>query len=164
MSGERRSETDIMMREAVLADVPRIVSLIMQGAARNMKTPDEIALEAGHPVYGDAFAEIAKSPHNLLFAAERDSVVVGTYQLSLLPGLAARGRLRGKIESVHVAPECRGQGIGGVMMRHAIVTAKARGVGLLELTSDKARSDAHRFYVALGFAQSHEGFKLVLGG
>ncbi len=154
----------IQIRPARREDVPRVVSLIMFGAARDAKTPDQIAIEAGHPAYGEAFAEIAKSPHNLLFVAEQDGVVVGTYQLSLLPGLAARGRLRGKVESVHVAPECRGQGIGSVMMRHAIATAKAKGVGLLELTSDKARTDAHRFYVALGFAQSHEGFKLALDG
>lgn len=160
----REPVTDITMREAVLADVPRVVSLIMQGAARNMKTPDEIAIEAADPVYADAFEALAASPHNTLFVAERDGVVVGTYLLTLLPGLAARGRLRGKIESVHVAPECRGLGIGAAMIRHAIAFATEKGVGLLELTSDKARKDAHRFYVGLGFAQSHEGFKLALDG
>ncbi|POR47850.1 GNAT family N-acetyltransferase [Bosea psychrotolerans] len=151
----------IKIRRAQPEDVARIVELIMLGAARDAKTPHEIAVEAGHPAYREAFAEIAKSPHNLLFVAER-GVVVGTYQLTLIPGLVARGRKRGKIESVHVAPEYRGQGIGAVMMRHAIDTAKAQGIGLVELTSDKARTDAHRFYVNLGFAQSHEGFKFVI--
>lgn len=164
MSRDRVTETEITIREAVLDDVPRVASLIMQGAARQAKTADEIATEVVHPAYREAFAEIAASPHNALFVAERSGVVVGTYQLTLIPGLAARGRKRGKVESVHVAPECRGLGIGGVMMRHAVAVAKARGVGLLELTSDKARTDAHRFYVNLGFAQSHEGFKLSLDG
>jgi len=152
----------IKIRRAQPEDVARTVELIMLGAARDAKTPDDIAVEAAHPAYREAFAEIAKSPHNLLFVAERGGVVVGTYQLTVIPGLAARGRRRGKIESVHVAPECRGHGIGAVMMRHAIDTAKAQGIGLLELTSDKARVDAHRFYVNLGFAQSHEGFKFVI--
>lgn len=152
----------IKIRRAQPEDVARIVELIMLGAARDAKTPDEIAVEAGHPAYREAFAEIAKSPHNQLFVAERGGVVVGTYQLTLIPGLAARGRKRGKIESVHVAPEYRGQSIGAMMMHHAIDTAKAQGIGLVELTSDKARVDAHRFYVNLGFAQSHEGFKFVI--
>jgi ribosomal protein S18 acetylase RimI-like enzyme len=88
--------------------------------------------------------------------------VVGTYQLTVLPGIAERGRTRGKIESVHVDPTLRGSGIGATMMRHALVMAREKGIGLLELSSNKNRADAHRFYERLGFARSHEGFKMAL--
>jgi GNAT superfamily N-acetyltransferase len=153
---------EITIREAVRADAPRIATLIMLGAARQAKSPEEIAVEVAHPAYLDAFDEIAASPHNTLFVAERLGRVVGTFQVTLIPGLVARGRKRAKIESVHVAPESRSLGIGAVMMRHALAFAGEKGAGLVELTSDKARVDAHRFYVNLGFAQSHEGFKFVI--
>lgn len=153
---------DTLMREAVAEDVARIAALILHGAPTQTRTPEEIAAEAQHPAYRDAFARIRAGNHTSLFVAERDGSVVGTYQISLLPGLAERGRVRAKIESVHVAPECRGRGIGAIMMRHALAFAAAKGVGLVELTSNKARPDAHRFYTRLGFSQSHEGFKKAL--
>jgi GNAT superfamily N-acetyltransferase len=156
--------SDIRMREAVAADVPRIAALIMQGAPEQTRTAHEIAAEAHDPAYLAAFAALSANPANRLFVAERENAVVGTYQITLLPGLAERGRLRAKIESVHVAPECRGRGIGAAMMRHALAFAAGKGVGLVELTSNKARPDAHRFYRNLGFAQSHEGFKFSLPG
>jgi GNAT superfamily N-acetyltransferase len=154
--------SEIRMREAVVADVPRVATLIMHGASVQTRTPDEIAAEAQDPVYLKAFDVIAANPYNTLFVAEHEGRVVGTYQITILPGLAERGRIRAKIESVHVAPECRGRGIGAIMMRHAIGFATEKGVGLVELTSHKARPDAHRFYAGLGFVQSHEGFKMAL--
>jgi GNAT superfamily N-acetyltransferase len=153
---------EIAIREARREDTPRIAALIMLGAARQTKTPAEIEAEAADPAYLAAFDEIATSPQDTLFVAERAGAVLGTFQITLIPGLVARGRKRAKLESVHVAPESRGLGIGALMMRHALAYAKARGAALVELTSDKARADAHRFYVNLGFAQSHEGFKYVI--
>lgn len=152
----------ISIRRARLEDVPRIATLIMQGAAKQTMTEAEIAAEAAHPGYEEAFAAVQASPDNTLFVAEQAGTVVGTFQITLIPGLVAKGRRRAKIESVHVAPECRGQGIGAVMMHHAVAFARQNGVGLLELTSNKDRIDAHRFYRNLGFEQSHEGFKLPL--
>lgn len=154
--------SEIRMREAVRADVPRVATLIMHGASVPKRTPEQIATEAQDPVYLSAFDVIAANPYNTLFVAELEGKVVGTYQITVLPGMAERGRIRAKIESVHVAPECRGQGIGAIMMRHAIAFAVEKGVGLVELTSHKARPDAHRFYNSLGFQQSHEGFKMAL--
>ena len=154
--------SEIRMREAIRADVPRVAELIMHGAPVQKRTPDQIADEAQDPVYLKAFDVIAANPCNTLFVAELEGKVVGTYQITVLPGMAERGRIRAKIESVHVAPECRGRGIGAVMMRHAIAFATEKGVGLVELTSHKARPDAHRFYSGLGFVQSHEGFKMAL--
>ena len=154
--------SEIRMREAVKADVPRVAELIMHGASVQKRTPDEIAAEAQDPVYLKAFEAVSGNPYNTLFVAEHAGRVVGTYQITILPGLAERGRIRAKIESVHVAPECRGRGIGAIMMRHALAFAAEKGVGLVELTSHKARPDAHRFYAGLGFVQSHEGFKMAL--
>ena len=134
----------------------------MLGAATQALTSDEIAAEARHPAYAKAFAELEASPYSTVFVAEQAGTVVGTYQLTLTPGLAARGRKRAKVESVHVAPECRGQGIGAVMMDHAVGFAKERGAGLVELTSHNSRLDAHRFYTRLGFDQSHAGFKKTI--
>lgn len=152
----------ITIRRARAADVALIAELIMLGAATQTMSPDEIAAEARHPAYAEAFAAIEASPHNALFVAEGEGFVVGTFQVTLIPGLVARGRMRAKIESVHVAPEHRGRGIGGVMIAHALGFAREQGAGMAELTSNKARTDAHRFYVRLGFAQSHEGFKIEL--
>ena len=154
--------SEIRMREALRADVPRVAELIMHGASVQKRTRGEIAAEAQDPVYLEAFDVIAANPYNTLFVAELEGEVIGTYQITILPGMAERGRIRAKIESVHVAPECRGRGIGAIMMRHAIAFATEKGVGLVELTSHKARPDAHRFYSGLGFVQSHEGFKMAL--
>jgi ribosomal protein S18 acetylase RimI-like enzyme len=88
--------------------------------------------------------------------------VIGTCQVTFIPGLVARGRLRAKLESVHVRPEWRGHGIGERLVRHAIGIAREGGARIVELSSNKSRLAAHRFYVRLGFSQSHEGFKLEL--
>ncbi|MGQ3353691.1 MAG: GNAT family N-acetyltransferase [Phreatobacter sp.] len=152
----------VTVREARAGDVPRIAALIAMGNASRPMTAVEAEAEGRLPVYAEAFARVAASEANHLFVAEEDGRVVGTYQLTVLPGIAERGRTRGKIESVHVDPTLRGSGIGAVMMRHALETARQLGIGLIELSSNKSRTDAHRFYERLGFSKSHEGFKMVL--
>ena len=153
---------EITIRQARSEDVERIAGLIMQGAANVTMTSDEIAAEARHPDYRQAFEAVLASPDNTLFVAQQAGEVVGTFQVTLIPGLVARGRKRAKIESVHVAPECRSRGIGAIMIAHAVAFAETAGAGLVELTSNKSRVDAHRFYRNLGFDQSHEGFKKTL--
>jgi GNAT superfamily N-acetyltransferase len=150
------------VRLAGAADVPRIAALIAMGNAAAPMDAVAAEVEGRHLAYAAAFARIAASDANRLFVAEQAGEVVGTYQLTALPGIAERGRTRGKIESVHVDPALRSAGIGAAMMRHAIAEARTLGIGLLELSSNKSRSDAHRFYERLGFARSHEGFKMVL--
>jgi GNAT superfamily N-acetyltransferase len=152
----------VIVREARAEDVPRIAALIAMGNASRPMTAEEAEAEGRLPVYGEAFARVAASEANHLFVAEQDGRVIGTYQLTVLPGIAERGRTRGKIESVHVDPALRGTGVGAVMMRHALEVARQVGIGLIELSSNKSRTDAHRFYERLGFAKSHEGFKMVL--
>jgi GNAT superfamily N-acetyltransferase len=94
--------------------------------------------------------------------AETDGRVVATLQLSFIPGLSRRGALRAQIEAVRVAPAERSQGLGQALFTWAIAEARRRGCTLVQLTTDKSRTDAHRFYERLGFVASHEGLKLSL--
>ncbi|NBB82530.1 MAG: GNAT family N-acetyltransferase, partial [Alphaproteobacteria bacterium] len=112
--------------------------------------------------YREAFARIAASPDNLLLVAEVDGAAVGCLQLTIIPGLARQGQTRGQIEAVRIAVGHRSHGLGEQLVRAAIARARAAGCGLVQLTTDKRRTDAHRFYERLGFVASHEGMKLAL--
>jgi GNAT superfamily N-acetyltransferase len=90
------------------------------------------------------------------------SEVVGTFQLTFIPNLTGRGAMRVKVESVKVKAARRSGGVGGQMMAFAEDYARTHGAAAMELTSNKTRKDAHRFYERLGFARSHEGFKKKL--
>ena len=124
------------------------------------------SLHAGRePVTGDwagAFQEIAADPRELLLVGEESGRVVGTLQMTFLRYLTYGGARVALVEAVHVAASERSRGVGAAMMRFAIDEAKKRGCHRVQLTSNKARSDAHRFYERLGFTRSHEGFKLFL--
>ena len=112
--------------------------------------------------YVRAFEAVDADPAHLLVVAEDDHRVVGTLQLSFLPGLARRGALRAQVEGVRVHPEKRNGGLGRALLQWAADEAERRGCALIQLTSDKQRADAHRFYTRLGYVPSHEGFKLEL--
>jgi GNAT superfamily N-acetyltransferase len=159
---ERLPPDGLIVRPAKASDVPTIVALIVMGAPAGALDRAAAEAEGRDPVYAAAFERVAAAGNQHLFVADLNGRIIGTYQLSVLPGIAQRGRVRGKLESVHTDPECRSRGVGEAMMRHAITIAKAEGIGLLELSSDKRRDEAHRFYRRLGFAQSHEGFKMAL--
>ena len=94
-----------------------------------------------------------------MFIVEGDGVAIGCFQLSYLPGLMRRGMWRGQIEAVHVSDALRNRGYGSEMMRWALQRCREKGCGMVQLTSNKKRTDAHRFYERLGFLKSHEGFK-----
>ena len=128
----------VVLRTATLADVPAVVDLITAdqlGASR-----DGVRDEADLSAYAAAFQRIDADPAHLLLVAERDGQIVGTLQLSFLPGLARRGALRAQIEAVRVADSQRGSGVGAAMMRWAIDEASRRGCSLVQLTSDKGRA------------------------
>jgi len=127
------------------------------GATRDGADDDE-----GLEPYRRAFEAIDADPAQLLLVADSGGEIVATMQLSFLPGLARRGALRAQIEAVRVRVDQRGSGLGGELMIWAIEEARRRGCALVQLTSDKRRTDAHRFYERLGFVASHEGFKLAL--
>ncbi|MCU1668900.1 MAG: acetyltransferase [Blastococcus sp.] len=140
--------------------MPSIVELLSDdplGAAREGADGD-----GGLSPYLRAFEAIDADPAHILLVAEVDGQVVGTMQLSFLPGLARRGARRAQIEAVRVRGSHRGSGLGQAMATWAIDEARRRGCVLVQLTSDKQRTAVHRFYRRLGFIASHEGFKLTL--
>lgn len=146
-----------VVRPATRADVPAIVALLADdplGAARE----DLGDLTA----YEDAFDRIDADPAHALVVLDDGGAVVGTLQLSLLPGLSRRGALRAQIEAVRVASTHRGQRLGEQLVVWAIEESRRRGAVLVQLTTDASRTDAHRFYERLGFAPSHVGMKLAL--
>lgn len=148
---------DVVIRRAVEDDLPSIVALLADdelGAQR--ESPHDLA------PYRRAFAVIDADPHQLLVVAESDGVVVATLQLSRLAGLSRRGSTRAQIEGLRVAGSRRGQALGQALMKWALEQARSWGCHLVQLTSDKSRPDAHRFYDWLGFVASHEGYKLQL--
>ncbi len=122
----------------------------------------EAAGAAPHPAYAAAFAAIDADPNQVLAAAEEDGRVVGCLQLTFIPGLTRTGMWRGQIEGVRIAADRRGSGLGRRLFDWAIGQCRARGCGLVQLTTDKARPEARRFYESLGFTASHEGMKLAL--
>ena len=150
---------DLLFREATEEDLPRIVGLIADdefGAAR-----DDASLPLKQD-YLEAFRAIDGDPRNRLIVACLDEELVGTLQLTFIPGIARSGALRGQIEAVRVVNSRRDQGIGGRIMIWAIEECRKMGCRLVQLTSEKKRDDAHRFYGRLGFQATHTGFKLKL--
>jgi GNAT superfamily N-acetyltransferase len=148
------------MRKARLEDVAAIVDIFRGDEIGHGDARGSLDLAP----YLAGFARIEAATGNQLYVALMGGEVVGTFQRTLIPGLVARGRIRMKIESVHVRRDLRGKGIGAAMMGFALEEARRLGVGLVELSSNKKRGDAHRFYERLGFEKSHEGFKMMLGG
>lgn len=150
----------MIIRRATIADVGRIVRLSNDGGPDGK--PKTQLPQVLPDSYFDAFKRIESNPTNFLMVAEVDGSVIGTFHLIYLTYLAGMGREDCQIEAVHVASEWRGRGIGTQMMAWAIEEAKRRNCRRLQLTTNKKRNDAHRFYQRLGFELSHEGAKLVL--
>jgi GNAT superfamily N-acetyltransferase len=146
-----------MIRPARAGDVPAIVAMLADdelGAQR--ETPGELA------PYLAAFEIIDADPNQHLVVAEKDGEVVGCVQLTVIPGLSRRASTRSIIEAVRVAASERGSGLGSTMITWAVEESRRLGVDLVQLTSDRSRTDAHRFYERLGFVPTHLGFKLHL--
>ena len=152
------------IRPATRADLPAIMALLADDpfsvAGRDGGPAAEAAGAAG--AAEAAFARIERDPGSRVYVLELDGRVIGCAQLTVIPGLARRGLTRGLVEAVRVASDLRGRGHGRAFLRQLADLARRDGCGLLQLTSDKRRTDAHRFYRSLGFRMSHEGFKLGL--
>ncbi|WP_433469886.1 N-acetyltransferase family protein [Spirillospora sp. CA-142024] len=147
-------------REATVDDLPQIVRLLADdplGATRETPAGDEIP-----EAYFTAFAAIAKDPNNTLVVAEVAGRVAGTLQLTFIPGLTYTGGERAQIEGVRIAAEQRGAGLGQQMITWAIERARERGCRVVQLTTDRQRPDAIRFYQKIGFRPSHMGMKYHL--
>ncbi|MFI9029748.1 GNAT family N-acetyltransferase [Streptomyces sp. NPDC053560] len=149
--------SDFKIRRATEADIPAIVALLADdplGATR--ESPDDPA------PYRTAYKRLADDPNQHLVVAEHDGRVVGTLQLTVVPGLSRRGATRSIVEGVRIHSDERGSGLGTRLMDWAVEESRALGVQLIQLTSDATRVDAHRFYERIGFEASHLGFKRQL--
>ncbi len=147
----------VRVRTATREDVPAIVALLVDdplGATRES--------EGEQAAYLTAFEAIDADPAHELVVLEDDGEVIGTLQLTLLPGLSRGGALRAQIEAVRIASSRRGQGLGEELVRWAIDESRRRGAVIVQLTTDVSREGAHRFYERLGFVASHVGMKLPL--
>lgn len=149
--------SDLDIRRATREDVPAIVEMLRDdhlGATRESSPTD--------PVYLTAFDAIAADPHQWLVVGVRGSEIVATLQLTVIPGLSRQGARRALIEAVRVRSDQRGGGLGQTVIAWAVEKARSEGCVMVQLTTDKSRVDAHRFYERLGFANTHLGYKLAL--
>ncbi|MEU0136752.1 GNAT family N-acetyltransferase [Streptomyces sp. NPDC006296] len=149
--------SDLDIRPAALADLSAVVAMLADdplGAQR--ESPDDLT------PYQCAFRRMCDDPNQHLVVAVREDRVVGTLQLTVIPGLSRRGATRSVIEGVRVHADERGGGLGTQLIQWAVDESRRQGCQLVQLTSDTSRVDAHRFYERLGFTASHVGFKLAL--
>ena len=152
--------TALTFRRATRADLPRIVQMLADDAIGATR---ESYADPLPDVYWEAFAQIDADPRQLLVVAEIGGVVVGTLQVTFIPYLTHRGSSRALIEGVRIDSSQRGGGVGRQMVAWAIEEARQRGCQMVQLTTDKRRTEARRFYESLGFTSTHEGMKLTLG-
>ncbi|MFJ3090523.1 GNAT family N-acetyltransferase [Streptomyces sp. NPDC086838] len=149
--------SDLDIRRATADDLAEIVALLADdplGAQR--ESPDDLT------PYRAAFRRLADDPNQHMMVAVRAERVVGTLQLTVIPGLSRRGSTRSVIEGVRIHADERGSGLGTRLIQWAMDESRRQGCQLVQLTSDVSRTDAHRFYERLGFVASHVGFKLAL--
>lgn len=146
-------------RKAVQNDLPYLIGLLADDEIGQTR---EVISDPVYSAYIQAFMAIEDDPNQLLVTVLDNKTVIGCMQLSYIPGLSRGGMWRGQIESVRIAAGYRNQGIGRRMIEWAIANFRERGCGIIQLTSDKTRLEALRFYTSLGFQPTHEGFKLSL--
>lgn len=149
----------LLIRDATVADISVVVAMLADDDKGRARESADDVLDQG---YLDAFAAIEVDPNQRLLVAEQGGAVVGTFQLSFLPGLSYRGAWRGQIEAVRIASPLRGQGLGQQMVEWAIERCRERGCRMVQLTTHNTRERAHAFYERLGFERSHIGMKLHL--
>lgn len=152
--------SSVSFRVAKRDDVPVIVRMLADDALGAQRERLEDPLPAS---YYMAFEHIESDPNNELVIAENERKdVIGVLQLTFIPSLTYQGSWRALVEGVRVSATVRGQGVGRLLLEHAIARARTRGCHMIQLTTDKRRSEAKHFYESLGFQASHEGMKLSL--
>jgi GNAT superfamily N-acetyltransferase len=150
---------NLTFRRATEADVPAIVRMLADdrlGASREALGAESL------PRYLNAFRVIDADANQFLLVVDDGTEIVGTLQLTFIAGLARGGLKRGLVEAVRVASDRRGEKIGEAMIAWAVEKCRLESCGIVQLTTDKSRTDAHRFYDRLGFEPSHIGYKMML--
>lgn len=153
------SADQLAIREAQERDIPALAAIY---AADDIGSHGDTTDSAALDDYHHAFAVIAASPNETLYVVELDGEIVGTFQTVILNKLVGRGSVSMAIEAVQTRSDMRGQGIGAIMIGYCIDKAKKLDVGTVQLISNMARLDAHRFYERLGFERRHFGFRMKL--
>lgn len=148
------NEKSVSIRPARREDVPAIVAMLADDHLGRARERVEDPLPA---IYYQAFERVVRDSNLTLVVAESEGRVVGCLQLAVLAGISSQGGIRGLLEDVRVATDCRSRGIGEQLVQWAIAEAKARGCNLVELLTHSSRVDAQRFYKRLGFVLSHAG-------
>jgi GNAT superfamily N-acetyltransferase len=143
----------VNIRAAAVEDLAAVVALVAEDAS--------VVVTEAHRA---AFAAIEADPRNEVLVGEEDGAVVACLQLTFIPGLGRGGAERAQLEAIRVREDRRGAGLGRELVSHAVDRARERGCTVVQLTSNRRRTDAHRFYASLGFEQTHAGFKLSLDG
>jgi GNAT superfamily N-acetyltransferase len=154
-----RDQPPFVVRLATREDLPAIVRLLADDDLGRSREQPQIPLASS---YYDAFDAIQRDTCNELVVIQVNDEVVGTLQLTVIPYLTYQGGLRALVEAVRVDARYRKQRVGERLLAWVIARARARGCHMVQLTTDKRRSDAQRFYARLGFVASHEGMKLYL--
>lgn len=149
--------TNSTMRRATLEDLPAIVALLANDDLGSKREDSSLPLRS---CYVQAFNAIDADPNQFLAVAVLDEKVIGTLQLTYIPNISHLGSWRAQIEAVRVHQDMRGTGLGRRLFEWAIEQAKEHGCSMVQLTCDRTRLDAHRFYESLGFVPSHTGFKM----
>ena len=161
----------IEFRVATRADVPAIVAMLEDDEITRTRMDEndaagrgriDVVSEDADAALWRAFEAIDADPRNELIVADEGGAVIGTCQLTFTPSLSRGGAERMTIEAVRVRRDRRGTGVGRAMMAWALDRARERGCRLAQLTTDRRRADAHRFYESLGFLPSHLGMKRTL--
>ena len=148
---------DLEIRAAVTEDVPAIVGMLADDPLGSQReSPDDLT------PYLAALERLTADPNQHLVVAVREDRIVGTLQLTVVPGLSRKGATRSIIEAVRIHADERGSGLGTQLIEWAIAESRRQDCQLVQLTTDVTRTDAHRFYERLGFTASHVGFKLPL--
>ncbi len=150
---------ELNFRPARLSELPELVRMLADDELGELREDLSDPVNSG---YLQAFAEIGQDPNNMLIVAESGQKLVGMMQLTFIPYLTYRGAWRCLVEGVRIHRDSRGRGLGGRLINHAIDRARERQCAIVQLTSNKNRKDALRFYRQHGFKDSHEGFKLQL--
>lgn len=158
----RARDASLFVRRATDDDLEAIMRLLSDDPIS--AGCGDVASDDDRAAYATALAAIVDDPSNeLVVAVDAAGGVIGTLQLTVIPGMARRGSSRLLVEAVRVASAERSSGIGGALMRWVTEQAAVDlGTPLVQLTSDAARTDAHRFYTRLGFVDSHVGFKYAV--
>ena len=150
---------NLYYREARESDIPNLVNLLANDDLGAGREDTSVPL---NPLYIDAFRSIERDPNNELTVVECNGELAGMLQLTFIPYLTHRGSWRCLIEGVRIAQNYRGMGLGTRLIRWAITRAREKNCSIVQLTSDKKRPGALRFYESLGFEATHEGFKLKI--